>query len=353
VVSDDKGNLSVNLHIFAEPWTFHPLATKPFPDAVTIPFNALTHCLGADDVRMKPPGKSGGSFATAIDPGSPIAGLPEPEKLTLSQRTAYKRAGALATRPYNCGGVVCQVTVTKQVHLAQPPLRAFALPRNNNPTVLASPRVAVVYWGAEAADPRVGDKIRQILNLAFIRGALAEYGVGAPEFAGSFAYPEGNRQRISDAHTAPATVTDSDISHGLAGLIAAGKAPAPHDPNLVFLIVAAPEASSDTPGVRGGHNYFYLDGDAGRVPVHYGWALWGQPDSADSLALIDQLTWTLSHELLEACTDPEPPNGWLFEGPEICDVAAGLHGKVDGIVVTGYFSHRDGRFKLPVEVASA
>jgi hypothetical protein len=80
--------------------------------------------------------------------------------------------------------------------------------------------------------------------------------------------------------------------------------------------------------------------------VHYAWALQSQT-GGNGLTPLDNLTWTISHELLEACTDPEPPSGYVFQGPEICDIAAGLHGTEQGIVLTSYYSYRDRAFKTP------
>ncbi len=156
---------------------------------------------------------------------------------------------------------------------------------------------------------------------------------------------------MNDARLSPATTADSDIAQGLSDLIGAGQVPDPRkDSGLLYLIVPPPGASSAVPGTTGSHNYFYLDEIDNQMPVYYAWALWGPAGAA--VSPIDQLTWTLSHELLEASTDPQPPLGYVFQGPEICDIASGLHGTVDGIMVTGYFSHKDGTFKVPVVAPS-
>jgi hypothetical protein len=337
---------AVNLHVFAEPYTFRPLAKeKTFP-VETAPFNVLVDSLGACFLKMKPPGASGGSFFADIDPGAPIPGLPEPEKLSLSQHAMFERYGTLHrfNRPINCGGVTKQKPC-KNPTAPEPAGKAFALLRNKEPKVLADPHVVVVHWGSTTADAETDKKVTQLLNLPFIQGALAEYGVNPPRLLATIANPEGSPKKIEDAHRSPATLGDSALARGLRELIHAGKAPDPRqDTNLLFLIVAAPEAVSDTSGVRGSHNFFYLDPDDCQTPVRYAWAL--QTGSTD-LSPLDNLTWTLSHEFLEACTDPEPPTGWVFEGPEVCDIAAGLRGTVDGIVVTGYYSYKDGGFKKP------
>jgi hypothetical protein len=157
---------------------------------------------------------------------------------------------------------------------------------------------------------------------------------------------------MEDSERVLTTPERSPIAGGLNDLILAGKIPDPREhPDLLYLIVAAPGAKGIPPGMNGSHNYFHLEipgGDQGRepVPVRYAWALQNTVKGSNLTAL-ENLTWTLSHELLETCTDPEPPNGYVFEGAEICDLAAGLHGNVDGIEVTGYFSNKYGAYMTP------
>jgi hypothetical protein len=345
---------AVNLHIFAEPWTFRPLEIgSAYPDA-PLPFNVLLDCVGGDPgLTMLPPGNDGWALFADINPGAPIAGLPEPEKLALSEHSQIVRYGLSYNKvhPYDCGQVVVQKSgaVVQPEH---PKANGFAPLQNRKPKVLAHPRVAVIYWGTPDIDTQVDATVRQLLGLDFIQSALAEYGVDQPQYVDSAANPQGSKTEMEDSERVLTTPERSPIAGGLNDLILAGKVPDPRqDPNLLYLVVAAPGANSKIPGISGGHNYFYLEipgGDQGceRVPVRYAWAL-RNPVYGSTLTSLDNLTWTLSHELLEACTDPEPPNGYVFEGAEICDIAAGLHGTVDGIEVTGYFSYKDGVYKTP------
>jgi hypothetical protein len=353
IVSDGTSQ-AVNLHIFAEPWTFRPLETGKDSPTAPLPFNVLLNSVGGDpSLTMLPPGNSGGALFADIDPGAPIPGLPEPEKLALCNHSAAVRYGLLHNQvhPFDCAPVVVQ---KKGAITVQPPpnKHAFAILQNKKPNVLADPHVVVIYWGGPTIDPQVDATVQRLIKLAFVKSALAEYGVNPPQFLKSVANPDGSKTEMEDAERVLTTPQRSAIAGGLNDLILAGKVPDPRqDANLLYLIVAAPGARSATLGVSGSHNYFYLEipgGDRGgaRVPVRYAWALQNEIKGVDLTAL-DNLTWTLSHELLEACTDPEPPSGYVFEGAEICDIASGLHGKVDGIEVTGYFSHKDGAYKTP------
>lgn len=354
---------AVNLHIFAEPSTFVPLQKAASAPAQKTPFNALVANLrGAEALEMKPPGGPGGFSSADIDPGLPIAGLPEPEKLALSQHARYRRYGMLHEfdRPFNCAGiggggggggaithaVLLAPGVAPPAPPAPAPTKAFAILRNSAPRVLKQPRIVLVHWGSATCDSQVEDTVQKMIALDYIKSALHEYGVAPPQFVKSVANPLGSKAHIQDAHESPATTHGSAIAQGLNQMILDGRIENPgRDSNLLILVVAAPGAAADAPGVSGSHNYFYFeDAAAGRIPVPYAWALQGPaggPPAPDSFTLV------LSHELLEASTDPEPPYGWVFEGPEICDVAAGRRGVADGMVVSGYYSYRDGKFKTP------
>jgi hypothetical protein len=370
IVTDGSVN-AVNLHIFAEPSTFIPLEkAKTVPPEET-PFNTLVANLkGAENLMMTPPAPDDFSAAD-IDPGPPVPGLPESEKLALSQNAKYRRYGMLhdVDHPYNCGPVggttggsetsagddaaLPAVAALSRSVEPQAPATAFAMLRNSAPRVLPQPRVEVVYWGSTDVDPLVDPTVRKMLGLDFIKSALDEYHVDPPTYVKSVANPLGSKTRLQDAHESPATTHGSDIALGLQDMILAGKIDDPRkDPNLLYLIVGAPGAVSATPGVSGSHNYFYYPNAVARdrVPVHYAWALQDQPSGQASL---DKLTLALSHELLEACTDPEPPYGYVFEGPEVCDIAAGKQGTENGILVSGYYSYRDHQFRTPTGQAAA
>lgn len=356
-VVGEEPDKSVNLHVFAEPWTFRPLEAGHIPDE-TVPFNALLAGVGGDlNLAMRPPAGSAGGFP-GIDPGNPIPGLPEPEKLSLSNHTQMARYGMLHNNvhPFDCAGHVSQPGRTAKP--ARHEKRGFAIPQNREPVVLEHPEAVIVYWGQAEVDKDVDSRVRQLLGLPFMKFALDEYGVHPPKYLTSVANPHGSKSVIEDSQRVLTTPQHSPVAGGLNQMILAGKIPNPREnPNLLYLIVAAPGARSETRGVSGSHNYFYLElpgGDQGcpPIPVRYAWAL-QNPIYGTKLSALDSLTWTLSHEFLEACTDPEPPKGFVFGGAEICDIASGLHGKVDGIEVTGYFSHKLGLYKMPAGRQSA
>ncbi len=157
---------AVNLHVFAEPWTFKA------PPGVTAPFNVLVNTVAAaKGLTMKPAPKGESSF-TDIDPGGPIPGLPEPEKLALSQHAHFQRAGVLHNEdhPINCGGLIGQSgpagAAVGSALAARTAAKAFAFLRNPAPKVIADPHVFVIHWGSKHPDPQVDDKVKQTLKLA-------------------------------------------------------------------------------------------------------------------------------------------------------------------------------------------
>ena len=72
--------------------------------------------------------------------------------------------------------------------------------------------------------------------------------------------------------------------------------------------------------------------------IHRAWYAWigftGSPAG---------IMTSVSHEVVEAYTNPEPNNGWIVPGPdegdtEIADLCNGLEGTVEGVAVVSYFS---------------
>jgi hypothetical protein len=67
--------------------------------------------------------------------------------------------------------------------------------------------------------------------------------------------------------------------------------------------------------------------------------------------ILDTVTRRLSHEVVEACTDPED-DGWTIDGrsppdDEIADVCQNTFGPVNGVMVQGYCSQRDRACVIP------
>jgi len=340
---------AVNLHVFAEPRTFnHRQAPNPDPDP-NAPFNKLvSETTGKTDLFMKSDSQAG---SMVIDFGQPIPGLPEPQKLGFSmlQGVALDQVMHDQTRPVNCSPVTIQLR--KAFPLAQPKLfkmqtKVFARP--SSPRVLSVPHVSVVYWHTLSVPAETQAVVAKMVNSGYICGALSEYGAGKPVIDGAFSYADGAVQNFDDTRGAPAKSTSSDIVAGLERLISGGALPDPcTNPDRLYLVVMPPGSSCSTKNLTGSHNYALCQSANRESMIHYAWVI--QTEGND----IDGFTRRLSHEFLEACTNPEPPNGWTFDAKtEICDFVGDAHGTEDGIAMSAYYSHQDNAIKRPGDQAT-
>jgi len=148
--------------------------------------------------------------------------------------------------------------------------------------------------------------------------------------------------------------SNEDVIQLIYGLLLAGTIPEPVlDPFLLYVVFLPPGIPFAQPGVIGEHSYFtYYDfsqlalANAELIAnVHYGWVI--------NDGTLDLVTTVFSHELVEACADPEGTAITGLEGScqgsgwcEIGDVCAST-GVVDGVAVQSYWSQRDRACVVP------
>jgi hypothetical protein len=113
----------------------------------------------------------------------------------------------------------------------------------------------------------------------------------------------------------------------------------------LFLVVLPANVKS-AEHFQGEHSFFAWQG----TNVHYGWLTHD--------GTLDDLTAILSHELVEAATDPEGTaivgiegtcgtrEGWCEIG-DICEECAQCYGRVNGVWVQAYWSDRDQQCIIP------
>jgi len=111
------------------------------------------------------------------------------------------------------------------------------------------------------------------------------------------------------------------------------------------MIIVPPGVGFSEAGVCGTHGY---PGDYD-FPADYDVA-WGGFVLNDGN--LDTITVSLSHELVEACTDPED-DGWTIKGrsspsAEICDICEKTTGRVNGVLVQGYWSVQHNACIIPL-----
>jgi len=205
--------------------------------------------------------------------------------------------------------------------------------------VLDRVQLQVIYWGSDwnarvALRTQLDTATKAILSSNYIK-ALSEYrnNIGAGALAGSQVYvwttePSDN-------------FSDDQVQQLLRDMINAQKLPVPGRNNL-NIVMLPPGVSHGN--VLGEHFYFTYDN---QQAVHYGWV-------TAVNGLVDDYTCTLSHELVEAITDPEM-DGILFSQGcagisgtcEIGDVCGTCYALPDGTVVQDWYSARDGRCTQP------
>ncbi len=119
--------------------------------------------------------------------------------------------------------------------------------------------------------------------------------------------------------------------------------PEPDDPGgrNLYMFILPPNFPYEVPGVAGAHGPVP---DAELIDLDYAWAGFITHDGN-----LDTIMVNLSHEIIEACTDPESQvdDGWTIDGlshpnSEICDVCTNMKKTVNGVKLQGYWSNFDG-----------
>lgn len=160
--------------------------------------------------------------------------------------------------------------------------------------VMQIPRVVLLFWGsAWTATPppvptqaAVTNGVRAMLSSAYMTG-LAEYRqVGRGHLVASPVYTATNP---------PASFTDANVANFVAARIADGTVPALDQFNQnLYIVVMAQGVRSSNPSFIGEHTY-YTDGAGKRV--RFAWIT--------NSGSLNSVTTIISHEIVEAATDPE------------------------------------------------
>lgn len=219
--------------------------------------------------------------------------------------------------------------------------------------VMANPSVFAIYWGdyfAVAAPDTVrlmNRFLEGFFDSAYMRG-LSEYGVSKPRFAGW--------TTISSSTSAPQPVmSDDDIEDQLNAWLDAGRVPQIQPDfdqgELLYLILCPFGTTLTLPGEdpteligyhAAGHRGTFLG--LGEPNLFFAAIPWKHPsanpapqDYADELA-----TAGISHELVEAFTDPDGEGFITDDGCELADICQFKSGavRINGFLVETYWSNR-------------
>jgi hypothetical protein len=210
--------------------------------------------------------------------------------------------------------------------------------------VLRTERLYLIYWGKAWTQPdtsaptaeQITNAARVMLASTYMTG-LAEYrGIGRGALRGS---------KVLSSSDPQTGFSDRDVRQFVRDQISAGTIPAPDaDNQTLYGVVMPPGVKPEYAAWEGEHN---TDGGDSHG-LHYAWF-------ANS-GNLDRLTAIMSHEIVEAATDPEgsgflgvpgtcSQEGWC----EIADIC-GSTGVVDGVTVSSYWSDEAGDCIVPAPV---
>ena len=206
--------------------------------------------------------------------------------------------------------------------------------------VLPNVQLYLIYWGtawtASTTSPTAGQitgAVQTMLASAYLTELTQYRGAGRGVVRGS---------AIITASDPPHRFTDRQVRSFLTAGLDAGTVPAPDaDGQTLYGVVMPVGVASGEDLFDGEHDFYTRRGQR----IHFLWTA--------SSSTLESATRILSHEVVEAATDPEGhgfrgvpgacgQDGWC----EIADVCSGSS-VPDGITVTSYWSNRAGRCVVP------
>ncbi len=207
--------------------------------------------------------------------------------------------------------------------------------------VLRNELLYLIYWGSAWTKPSsstptaklVTDAASRLIAGTYMTG-LAQYrGIGRGAVRGS---------RVLASSEPPAVFTDEQVREFVREQLAAGAVPSPDaDNQTLYVVVMPPNVKPDNAAWEGEHNYYGRRGHR----IHYAWLA--------NTGRLTQLTGIMSHEIVEAATDPEG-TGFLgvhgtCDGQGWCEIAdiCTSRGVVDNVVVRSYWSNQAGECVVP------
>ena len=219
--------------------------------------------------------------------------------------------------------------------------------------VIGNVDIQLVFWGKEwasatapVASSAVQNAVQTILNSPYL-SKLTQYGCTARGRVRGSTF-------VTDSDP-PNPFNDASVQSFVVGLIDNETLPEPDEDWDLFVCVFMPSYAVYGPGGASGahsavvwNDYDLFDVDNDRS--HLAWI--GNPGGSGAL---DSMTTTFSHELVEACTDPETTASPAWRQTpcavptqcEIGDVCTSV-ARVFGVQVQAYWSQADGACVIPV-----
>ncbi|HWW03560.1 MAG TPA: hypothetical protein VNZ64_27905 [Candidatus Acidoferrum sp.] len=226
-----------------------------------------------------------------------------------------------------------------------PPGTTFA---NSGGPVIGNVDVQLVFWGREwgRTPPVSPSAIQQAVN-DILRGPymsrLTQYGCSGKGRVRGTTF-------VTNSDP-PNPFNDANVQQFVIGLIDSGTLPEPDEDWGLFVCVFMPTYANYGPGGASGAHSAVVWSDYDLFDVDNDWAhvAWiGNPGS------IDPITTTFSHELVEACTDPQTTGSPAWRQtpcntPNQCEIGdvCNSTARVNGVQVQAYWSQIDNSCVIP------
>lgn len=204
--------------------------------------------------------------------------------------------------------------------------------------IIKNAQVQLIFWGSEWRDAALGASADQFIS-DLQRLMAGPYMLGLSQY-GDIAPASIRSPAFFDYSSEPANpLMLSNLGDYIKSLISTGRVPDFQSNYQILYLVVTNGVSLDQNPAAFGYHYWH---SVGNQTFHFAWVK--SPD-----------TGMASHEIIEACTDPEatgylqPENG--IEVADICKDNQDAFGLSDGIKGASYWSNTDGRCILPVRTA--
>jgi hypothetical protein len=211
-------------------------------------------------------------------------------------------------------------------------------------SVLSSPQLYLIYWGTlwrpyTAAEPtaaQVTAAVHTLLDSAYLTGLTQYRSSGHGTLRGS---------TLVASSDPPDGFTDDQVVRFLDAQLTAGAVPGPDPDNQTVYGVVMPTGITADVARRAEHDSYTRYGE----PIHFAWFT--------NVGDLDSITALVSHELVEAATDPDGGEFLGLKGTcdepgwcEIADVCESLS-ILDGVTVQAYWSNQHNACIVPGSAA--
>ena len=214
---------------------------------------------------------------------------------------------------------------------------------DNGGRILQHPRITLMFWGNAWTDPATNPSQADFTN-AVANLVDGPWGTQLSQYRGIGPLSLDGTVTITSSDP-PQTFTDPDIQAMIQAQITGGTVPAPDNSvdRIYAILMPTGHSSGDTPFV-GQHQFFDYNGAR---------AYWAWVTNDGTLTGGNSIPKVLSHEVCEACSDPDLGSGITVDvgtetGDEIGDVCNNTWSTVGGAAQEAYWSESDNRCVLPI-----